>query len=714
MQLSQSAPMRPAPYIDREQSIVRYLKEVEEPEDGAPVRDIWEAVSERLHEQKVSVSAYHKVVEKMVAQHKLEEAPTSDPQAPRRYKVAPHLFPENAITLDDFYENLWKMSPGDAVAKYVDALDYFEEKQPTTVKRAAELLCSENPIDLVSNMLSEKIGVFNKHLEVWREQDLQEPSLKNAIQREHERLVVFAYYGIGIPVGVLDLKSADEFLEDTSLEISFDSSVRSRLKETLSRRIVGPNFAFEVNAGKVFAAGDEKRAVVVGSDGSTHAGVLGGVTAPRFFDDPPGQVLSFNNSIAFFEFAGDQDGLPEYPLTGVPMTRAALDDPSNRGMVMAPFMFSGLDDSEYEHMKKCATDVVQLRVDEKVVTGTARSLGPRMEKLPRPTVVIRDGTVVPQEREFQHYARRDDYGEMVQEGIALSSSILSAVNSSPVVYAGAVKFTQLRLFVEIVNWYIASGSRARLGQALDPNWDISRAGHITDNAAMTRLLSTLKPSDKSHYFCSCVLIRPFFALVGALNRRNIADGQWLDEFKRRRDEQVKDWKAHGGERPYLDTVELDGDPYPRMCEDADYAMFYIGHTAGDPAPMAPRYEFLDTLRKRNLQQLRDRVMEKIGRIVACLHLTGFSLDREHNYFTTKMLVKILPYVVFNAHEHCKVLGGKLESELKSEVVARLNQLKTGRGLSPSQVSLIPLGIRKYIERSKKILENKSLPDGGLE
>lgn len=714
MQLSQSATVRPAPYIDREQSIVRYLKELEDPDQGASVRDIWEAVSERLREQRVSVSAYHKVIEKMVAQHKLEEVPVSDPQVPRCYKVAPHLFPENAITLDDFYENLWKMSPADAVAKYVDALDYFDEKQPTTVKKAAELLRLENPVDLVFNMLSEKVSLFNKHLEVWREKDLQEPSLKNAIAREHERLVVFVYQGIGIPVGVLDLKSYDDFLEDTSLEVVFNNAVQARLRETLSKRIVGPNFILEVNAGEVFAPGDQKRAVVVGSDGSTHAGVLGGVTAPRFFDDPPGQVLSFNNSIAFFEFAGDQDGLPEYPLTGVPMTRAALDDPSNRGMVMAPFMFSGLDDSEYEHMKKCATDVVQLRVDEKVVTGTARSLGPRMEKLPRPTVVIRDGTVVPQEREFHHYARRDDYGEMVQEGIALSSSILSAVNTSPVVYAGAVKFTQLRLFVEILNWYIASGSRARLGQALDPNWDISRAGHITDNAAMTRLLSTLKPSSKSHYFCSCVLIRPFFALVGALNRRNVAEGQWLDEFRRRRDEQVKDWKAHGGERPYLDTVELDGDPYPRMCEDADYAMFYIGHTAGDPAPMTPRYEFLDTLRKRPVQDLHDRVMEKVGRIVACLHLTGFSLDREHNYFTTKMLVKILPYVVFNAHEHCKVLGGKLESELKSEVVARLNQLKTGRGLSPSQVSLIPLGIRKYIERSRQVLDKKALTESDSE
>ena len=184
MQLSQSATVRPAPYIDREQSIVRYLKELEDPDQGASVRDIWEAVSERLREQKVSVSAYHKVIEKMVAQHKLEEVPMSDPQAPRCYKVAPHLFPENAITLDDFYENLWKMSPGDAVAKYVDALDYFDEKQPTTVKKAAELLRLENPVELVFNMLSEKVSLFNKHLEVWREKDIQEPSLKNAIARE--------------------------------------------------------------------------------------------------------------------------------------------------------------------------------------------------------------------------------------------------------------------------------------------------------------------------------------------------------------------------------------------------------------------------------------------------------------------------------------------------------------------------------------------------
>src|SRR5262249_43920508 len=198
-------------------------------------------------------------------------------------------------------------SPGDAVAKYVDALDYFDEKQPTTLKKAAELLCSEDPVELVFRMLSEKVSAFNKHLELWRHQDLQEATLKHAIEREHQGLVSFAYFGLGLGAAI-DLKSFDDFLADDSLEIQFGSSVQAELKETLAKRIVGETFLFDVDAGHVFAPDDEKRAVVVGSDGSTHAGVLGGVTAPRFFDDPPGQVLTFNNSIAFFEFAAGSDG----------------------------------------------------------------------------------------------------------------------------------------------------------------------------------------------------------------------------------------------------------------------------------------------------------------------------------------------------------------------------------------------------------------------
>ena len=44
-------------------------------------------------------------------------------------------------------------------------------------------------------------------------------------------------------------------------------------------------------------------------------------------------------------------------------------------MVMAPFMYRDLSEGEYEHMAKCATDVVQWRADERVFIGGAPALG---------------------------------------------------------------------------------------------------------------------------------------------------------------------------------------------------------------------------------------------------------------------------------------------------------------------------------------------------
>lgn len=708
MTASNNLRLRPARYIDREQTIIRCLKDRHPVDGAATIKEIWETVAELLKEQ-VSLSAYYKVVEKMVVQHKLEVIESATPAEPVRYKVAPHLFAENAVTLVDL-EELWAMAPGDAVAHYVDALDYFQEKQATSLARAAEALCEEDPIELVLEMIRDQIECFNKGLSLWRETDLQEPSLQASIKRDHERLRRFAYGWLGIPGHVLNLESADRLLADHNLEIRVDQSTLRELMDVLEHRIVGTKFLFEIDADEGFSEDEKKRAVIVGSDGSTHVGVLGGVTAPRFFEDPDEQIVSFNNSIGFYDLQeASGDNRDSEPLTGVPVTRNALQDPSNKGMVLAPFMFD-LDPTAYEYMKKCATDVVQFRVDEKLINGTARSLGKGYEKLPRAAVVIRDGTVVPQAREFQHYSRRDEYGEMVQEGIALSASMLSTImaSSAPLVFAGAVKFTELRLFANILNWYMERGSRRKFGRALDPNWDRSRAGHITDNTAMSMLLATLKRRNPSSYFCSCVFIRPFPAIIPDLLGKRIKNGEWLQFFRDKRDEQIREYHQRGGDRPYLDTVDVDADPYPFMCEEADYSMFYIGHTAGDPPPTAPRYEFLDSLRKRSVEELRQRVSEKVRRLVSGLHLTRFSLDSEHNYYTKKALIKIIPYVVYTAHEFCKVLGGKLEAELKSEVVAKLAQLKKLRGLSASQVSLIPLEIRRYLERTHQT-DAKKLP-----
>src|SRR5690606_11146690 len=139
---------------------------------------------------------------------------------------------------------------------------------------------------------------------------------------------------------------------------------------------------------------------------SMHAGTLALKTARGYYEDVT-DVITFNNSVAYVRLPQmqaeqmDREGM----IHSVPFTRQTIDDPTYKGMVLAPFMFPDLTESEYQHMARSATDVVQFRVDEAIFTGNARDLAPPHSQIPKPQVHIRDGTITPHEREFGHYTR---------------------------------------------------------------------------------------------------------------------------------------------------------------------------------------------------------------------------------------------------------------------------------------------------------------------
>ena len=242
-------------------------------------------------------------------------------------------------------------------------------------------------------------------------------------------------------------------------------------------------------------------------------------------------MLSFNNSIAYVDFPEDYPHRPPSPYHGVPMTRSALEDPHNHGMIISRPWYEDLTDSQFEHMKKAALDVVQFRVDERLITGVAKAYGTRPSDqdkglLPKPNILIRDGTVTPQEREFQHYCNQSSYGGVVREGIALSYNILrSVMDSENRIYAGAVKTTQLRTFSRILNWYIK--------RHIDTNWDLSKVSFVTDSVAVTRLLTSLPKVGEKEYYRTCAIVRPFSALDSSLRFMTIEPDGWLDYFQKK-------------------------------------------------------------------------------------------------------------------------------------------------------------------------------------
>ncbi|MFV8160531.1 hypothetical protein ACNQVK_00010 [Mycobacterium sp. 134] len=179
-------------------------------------------------------------------------------------------------------------------------------------------------------------------------------------------------------------------------------------------------------------------ATVSGSDGSTYSSVMQIDTGAKFVDAAGAEVITFSNSGVVYLELPKGAKRPRSPLS-VPLTRSAIDNPINGGMVMAPFMYrsEGLTDSSYEHMAKCVTDVVQLRAPT-----SARSPATAVAGRRRGTTDLLGGTSATEpstcRRCPDHYQFATD-GAMVREGVRLSHDVLRHIRDRRmIVFAGAV------------------------------------------------------------------------------------------------------------------------------------------------------------------------------------------------------------------------------------------------------------------------------------
>jgi hypothetical protein len=72
--------------------------------------------------------------------------------------------------------------------------------------------------------------------------------------------------------------------------------------------------------------------------------------------------------------------------------------------------------------------------------------------------------------------------------------------------------------------------------------------------------------------------------------------------------------------------------------------------------------------------------------------------------TKKTVIRIIPAILYDAHEKCKVWGHKLESELKSAITARLAERRRIRGAMPTSFDLIPVEIKQYLQQMQAALK----------
>jgi hypothetical protein len=125
-------------------------------------------------------------------------------------------------------------------------------------------------------------------------------------------------------------------------------------------------------------------------------------------------------------------------------------------------------------------------------------------------------------------------------------------------------------------------------------------------------------------------------------------------------------------------------------------MFYFGKPGGSPQISFPRFEFLDSIRTLRTDAARGlRVQRTVQLIMAGVHRTKWSLDFEHNMMSNRKLPKIIPFVVNQSHEMCKVLGHKLANELQQVIAASLSAMKALRGLSVPKIDIEPVPLERF-------------------
>ena len=275
----------------REAAIIRFLREQESP--GATVRQVWEALQDpELLGDNITLQAYHRIMIKMEARGNLEVNPAED-AGPRKYRPSGYLTPENPLSLTDIEEALWRLSAPEALARYLDAVDYFESRKQDVLEKAAKGLMEEEPVDLVLSMFIDKLARLKESLDDYADPQTRDSIIEQEINSRHSELIMLVHRCYGLSTSVFDLGNVDQVKGGThSIQPDWDL-----IRDALKMRVFGDKAIFFKPFVQNCPQGLDEGFPIAGSDGSTHAGVIRAGLGAEFVEDNGTLVLTFNNSI---------------------------------------------------------------------------------------------------------------------------------------------------------------------------------------------------------------------------------------------------------------------------------------------------------------------------------------------------------------------------------------------------------------------------------
>ena len=444
------------------------------------------------------------------------------------------------------------------------------------------------------------------------------------------------------------------------------------LVEELARRIEPESFILEATAES------PEQALLIGAvDGSTRGGILSFLGEEGDFNVGHAPMVAINTSV------GQIDRRVRLGSRTVPVFMRLPEKPEdmqrqdNRHTVMAKLLYPDLSDSKYMHSVWNAMDLLETKVALRLQNRWYRPK-PNIE-VPPADVVLRDGTVSPQDRDFHHYAEMSSYGQIVRDLIQTNWEIARKCRDDSQVVAGVIKEAQLSVFAPVLNWFASKIASQKTGQLV--SWPMQSMNLVPDQVILTLLL-TAGRRKADPWARTCVVLRPFHAVTnyGLFYSQEITPSERiLADYKRAKTappeelDQEKRWFWEAYFRPQ-------SDPYVKMLDNVFYANFFLGAVPrSGTGEKLPRFEFVAPApTKEEGEDPWPNVQPLLSRLIGAVRQNGFEVSDEHSMFKSELRIDVLPSLLIRVHETVKLWAADLLNRVQEYVGYQLSRAVNNR------------------------------------
>jgi len=492
------------------------------------------------------------------------------------------------------------------------------------------------------------------------------PRLRQKIQNEIALLKGVVKFGLGLSEEAVHLPFNFDFAlaqwKSKGDSISYCNKVE--LEAEIRQRVEEGAVVVDVED-----IGADPDLFIAAVDGSTRSGLLSAEGEQGDFTVGSFPLVSINTAVGQVNKTVKAGKASSPAFMRLPEKPEDMQQSDNRHTIMAKLFYPDITDGEYIHSVWNAMDVLEskttLRVMRRWYTSKTNI------EIRAADVVLRDGTVTPQERDFTHYIQQDSYGKIARDLIEVNWEVVKKCRDDDQTVVGVVKTANLKVVSPIINWFVCRLVASKAKTQIQ-SWPLQAMNLVTDQILLSRLL-TAGRSKEDPWARTCVVIRPFHATTKFAEDYSKSTSETpVALILQRATEAASDEKLRfRRDDSWLGSKEFRGnsDPYVQMLKHCWYASTYVAAVPRlDLNNVLPRCEFILPFETLETGAFPDApISTHLRRLVVALKTVGFDVSADHSMFQKLLKIDVLPALLIRVHETVKIWAAELLSRVNEYI-----------------------------------------------